>query len=915
MNLRQLRGIITKSGKMAFPEHRDLVRQLGADSMVLLKNNGILPMQRGKVALFGAGAVDTLFCGIFYNRVYTDKNVNVKEGLENNGFTLTTGSWLNKMEKAVKQAEKDYSDSKNRVNVVFGGMKMLSPEVPISEADMAEAILGTDTCIYVARRPFIDDAQFLENNKTYQFSPEELDNISRIADSFKNVILVLNSNALEIAAVARMKSIKGIILMGVPGMEAGNSLADVLLGTVNPSGHLTGTWAKKYKDYSTCYNHSATTKAVKENSIDYKEGIYVGYRYFDTFDVAPLYPFGYGLSYTTFDMSLEYFEASWISIMMRVKVTNTGGCSGRSVVQVYCSLPDGKLDKPYQQLCGFGKTGKIKPGESEEVIIKIPMMAITSFDDEKSQFLMEHGDYIFRLGENSRDTKICAKMVLDKTTIIKKVTQFVEKRDFGSYLTPPHRKVEETGYIHVASLSGDDYNSLNRDVNSQDEFTTYITEDSNYLSYVNNNSYDIPFRAYEKIVKVKPCGSATFVDVVKGNVTMEEFVASLSPEILARIVIGSVEESRLVNENRFEFKFINEKKKIDIAAQTTDQFETTLGIPRVRFSDGPSGLRIIGIPTTCFPSPMNMAQTWDMSAMIRMGRAYGREMEAYDIDYCFAPFLNVNRNPMWCRGFEFYSEDPALSGILGAGFIMGVKRYEGRNVIVKNLVTYNQETFSWDVDINLTRRAFAEIYLRPFSACVSVIKPAGFLTSGNRINGKYTSSQRGLITDIVRSDWGINGFVMSDWGSISDKGEDIHAGCDLIMPGYDPDKLLEAMMNVSPTFEPNGYVSIVERAFLYGMPMIKYEKWGSFKLDKNGDSYVTTIVEPGKTVSEKALQLQKEGLCKIKEQVDGSKQITYKGFNRGPYLALGDLQQAAIHLLEEYKNTASMKNLIEKANI
>ena len=403
--------------------------------------------------------------------------------------------------------------------------------------------------------------------------------------------------------------------------------------------------------------------------------------------------------------------------------------------------------------------------------------------------------------------------------------------------------------------------------------------------------------------------------MVKGKVSIEEFIASLSPEVLARIVVGAAEESKFDNDSRFNFKFNVEEKKIEIAARTTGQFETTLGIPKIRIADGPSGLRIIGIPCTCFPSPMNMGQTWDMSAMVRMGRAYGREMEEYDIDYCLAPALNICRNPMWCRAFEFYSEDPALSGILGAGFIMGVKRYEGRNVVIKNLVTYNQETFDNDVNINLSRRAFAELYLRSFSVCVSVAKPSGFLCSGNRINGKFSSSQKGLNIDIARKDWGFNGFIMSDWGSTSDKGEDIHAGCDLIMPGYNPDKLLEAMMNVSPTFEADGYVSTVERAMLYGMPMIRYEKWGSFKLDKDGDANVTTTVEPGRAINEKALELQKEGLCKIKEEADGTRTITYRGFNRGPYLALGDLQQAAIHLLNEYMHTGSMKKIIEKANI
>lgn len=914
MNLRQLRGIITKGRKTVFPEHRGLVRQLGADSMVLLKNNGILPLTKGKVALFGAGAVDTLFCGVLYNYVYTDGNVNVRQGLLNNGFTFSTDSWLNKMEKAAKQAEKEYTDSTNKIFVKYGGMKMLAPEVRISEADIAEAVLGTDTCIYVARRPFINDKEFLENNRAYQLTQEETDNLNIITKTFDNVILVLNSTIIDIAGLARAKSIKGIILMGLPGMEAGNSLADVITGAVNPSGRLTSTWAKKYKDYSTCFTHSAQTKAVKEKRVEYKEGIYMGYRYFDTFDVTPLYPFGYGLSYTTFEMNFEYFEASWISIMMRVRVKNTGNCAGRQVVQVYCSLPEGNIEKPYQILCGFGKTGKIKPGESEEVTIKIPIMAITSFDEDASAFIMEKGNYLFRVGCNSRDTKICSKIVLDKTTVIKKVTQFIEQMELN-YLTPPPRKEEETGYIHVASLSGDFYNSLNREVTPKKEFTTYVTEGSKYLSYVNNNAYDIPFRAHEKIEIVKPCGNATFLDVIKGKVTMEEFVASLSPEILARIVVGSVDESKLDNDSRFNFKFNLDGKKLNVAARTTSQFETTLGIPSVTFTDGPSGLHLFGKTATCFPSPLNMGQTWDMSAMVRMGRAYGREMEAFDIDYTLAPPLNVCRNPMWIRAFEFYSEDPALAGVMGAGFIMGVKRYEGRNVVIKNLVTYNQETFDWDVDINMTRRSFAEIYLKSFSVCTSMVKPAGFLCSGNKINGKFSSSQKGLNIDIARKDWGFNGFIMSDWGSLSDKGEDIHAGCDLIMPGYDPDKLLEAMMNVPPTFEEDGYVTVVEKGFMFGIPMIKYEKWGSFILDKNGDAVVVATVDSNKSVSGRALKLQQEGVCEIIVEPDGAKRIKYKGFNRGPYLALGDLQQAAINILSEIKTAASMQELIKKANI
>ncbi|MBP5324921.1 MAG: glycoside hydrolase family 3 C-terminal domain-containing protein, partial [Pseudobutyrivibrio sp.] len=258
MNLQQLRGVFFKAGKMQFPEQKNLVRQLGADSMVLLKNSDLLPINRGKIALFGAGAVDTVCCGIYYNYVYTDRNVNIKEGLLENGFTFTTDSWLEKMEKSLKQEEKVLKNQAE--DKLFSGRRAYVEEVPISVADMAEAILGTDTCIYVIRRQATyEDIGSLE----YQLTEEEHENIKLISASFKNVILVLNSGMIELSSVARMKNVKAIILMGIPGMEAGNSLADVLTGIVNPSGRLTSTWAKKYKDYSTCYNATKRKDTAK----------------------------------------------------------------------------------------------------------------------------------------------------------------------------------------------------------------------------------------------------------------------------------------------------------------------------------------------------------------------------------------------------------------------------------------------------------------------------------------------------------------------------------------------------------------------------------------------------------------------------------------------------------------------------
>ncbi len=909
MNVGGLKNILFPSKKMHFLEHREIVRGMGADSMVLLKNNDCLPLKTRKVALFGAGAVDTLFCGLFFNYVFTDGNVNVRDGLTENGFTLTTDSWLDKMNKAVALNEKKKDKNKSK----YEGRRCDTEEVPISKADLAESILGTDTCIYVLRHGITVGGEASE--RMYKLSEAEESNLQLVLDAFSNVVLVLNSGMFELGQLARAKNIKAIILMGLPGMEAGNSLSDVLTGAVNPSGRLTCTWAKKYKDYSTCYTKGVITKNEKQNEVDYKEGIYVGYRYFDTFDVTPLYPFGYGLSYTTFDMELEYLEASWIAVVLRVKVTNTGIHAGRQVVQVYLTQPEGELEKPYQILAGFGKTGKLKPGESEELTIKIPIMSLCSFDEENPAWVMEEGNYYFRIGENSKDTKLCAKVVLDRLTVIKRVTNSIKPEKELKFITPPERKEEEEGYIMAASLNGDDYNTEKKYVEPETEVVTYVAEGSNYVSYINDNSYAMPSKIHETIKYVKPCGTTTFFDVIRGKISMEEFVSSLSPEIMARLVAGVDNEMPFDTQSRFNFDFNIEKRHVEVSARTTGQFATTLGIPSVSFADGPSGLRIEGVPCTLFPSPMNMAQTWDMSAMVRMGRAIGREMEYYGVDYCIAPALNIHRNPMRSRSYEFYSEDPSLSGILGAGFVMGVKRYEGRDVILKNLATYNQDSDTTDVNINISSKAFGELYLRPFSVCQFIMSPAGFLNSGNKLNGYYSSSTRGLNTDIVRSDWGFNGFVISDWGSLSEKAYDLHAGCDLIMPGFDPNKILEAMMAIAPTFAEDGYVTVVEKSYVYGEPMIRYENWGSFLPDKNGEDEIKTTVEPGVALNEKVLKMQEQGLCHIEDTQFGTKIITYKGIDRGAYLCLGDLQQAVIHILNEIKNTGSMKKLMENANI
>lgn len=909
MNFDQVKAILTGNVKKGIlPESKELVRRIGADSMVLLKNDGTLPIKRSTVALFGVGAIDTIFCGNKYSYVTGQEKINIVEGLKAGGFTFSSGAWLKKMERAITEARAEKSDI-DILDWFFSGNKKTAEELPISEADLAESRVGCDTAIYVIRRAVCEDGDRTYEKGDYLLADIEEENIAKLCESFEKVVVILNSSMLDISSLARNKKISAIVYMGIPGMEAGHCLFDVITGVTNPSGRLTDTWAKKYKDYPACGTF------LRRNSlngrVDYREGVFIGYRYFDTFDVSPLYPFGYGLSYTTFDMKLEYFEANWFNTILRVRVTNTGDCPGREVVQVYVTAPSGHLEKPYQELKGFAKTGKLRPGESEEVVIKIKTNQLASFSEKRSAYIMERGGYIFRIGRNSRDTEPVAKLVLDKLTVIRNVAPVVAQEYEMDFLVPPEREHEEIGFVKVASLSADDYNSLNGKLALQKESYTYVPEGSNYVSYVNANKYSIPFRTKEIIEYVKPCSHANFFDVIRGDHTMEEFISSLPAEVLARIVVGTMDESKSESESRVGFN-LKIKNKYKLAGRTTSQYAKTLGIPGLAMTDGPSGIHIPGIACNCYPSSTAMAQTWDISAMEEIGRAYGREMEKHKIDIALAPSMNIHRDPMAGRSNEFYSEDPLISGMMAAAFTNGVQTYPGRCVALKHLAVYNMEKDRHEIDINVSRRTLREIYLKAFEICIESSEPMAIMNSSNKINGDYASSKRGLNTDILRNEWGFKGFVMSEWGTESDKAYDIHAGCDLIMPGYDPEKILEAMRNEAPTFEPDGYVKRVEKASFFRRPMIRYEAWGSFLLEQEGKEIAMTSVAPNIELNPVVYELEEKGLCSIAVEPSGTKVIRYKGVNRGAYLSLGDLQQAAMHILNTVAVTGAMKELTEQ---
>ncbi|MCM1223665.1 MAG: glycoside hydrolase family 3 C-terminal domain-containing protein, partial [Lachnospiraceae bacterium] len=388
MDMLQLKGLLTGNpGKLPCPENTDLIRRCAAEGIVLLENNGILPLKPGKVALYGAGARGTMYCGTGSGYVFTSHVVTVEEGLLNAGFTLTSADWLKRCaenEKAVNKADKTLSMMDRR----WSGLTILAEEPEITSADIHTA--GADTAIYVIRRNAGECNDRKAEKGDYYLTDREMQNLKAVASGYPHTVVVLNTCVIDMGFVHEIPGIDAVLYMGLGGMESGNALADVLTGRVNPCGKLTDTIAKRYEDFPTAGSF-ADQNGTELHPV-YTDGIYVGYRYFDSFGVEPLYPFGYGLSYTDFAMECVCASADWERVSMRVKVTNTGKHPGRQVVQVYASAPEGRLDKPYQELKAYGKTKRLAPGECEELSLTFATEGLASFDEGRSAWVMESGN-------------------------------------------------------------------------------------------------------------------------------------------------------------------------------------------------------------------------------------------------------------------------------------------------------------------------------------------------------------------------------------------------------------------------------------------------------------------------------------------------------------------------------------------
>ncbi|MCI8441239.1 MAG: beta-glucosidase [Provencibacterium sp.] len=789
--------------------HAAISRELAGECMVLLENNGALPLSAGgKIALYGNGARQTVKGGTGSGDVNARSIVSIEAGLQNAGFTVTTEDWLDRHTRRQQEAKQAYLQWVNDKAQKEGSVPFLitfdhpyhepAPEI-VTKADCEGS--DTDTAIYVIARNSGEGSDRLAVPGDYYLFPQEKENLQTVARYYKKTVVVLNiGGVMDLGEMKAIEGIDALLLMTQLGALGGDALADILTGAVTPSGKTADTWARTYEDYPCSATFSHNNGNVDDDW--YTEGIYVGYRYFDSFGVQPQYPFGYGKSYTTFEVTPGEVAVSGEEVTLKVEVANTGRqYAGKQVVELYCSAPAGRLDKPWQELAAFEKSSLLAPGESETLQLHFSLSERASYCEQQEAFVLEAGEYILRVGTSSRDTVPAAVLLLDREV----------KTQTGKNLCVPEEKIEEIKpqapcsretaglprlQVDAAAIAG-------RQVRYQGEREEYRTDKTQRLS---------------------------MEDLLKGRCTAEELTAQLSISEMAELCVGTMRGSggNVVGSASMSVP--------GAAADSSPVIREERGVKNMILADGPAGLRLqphfkatpegeilpggevmgdssapfgegaeyenaVDYYQYCTPIPIGwaLAQSWNTALVERAGEMVGREMEQFNVDLWLAPAMNIHRNPLCGRNFEYYSEDPLISGRMAAAMTRGVQSHPGKGTTIKHFAANNQEENRYFTNAHISERALREIYLRGFEICVREAQPFSIMTSYNLLNGIHTANCRELLQNIARDEWGFEGVIMTDWFTsqqvpwlaakyrprypISASTGCIYAGNDLQMPG------------------------------------------------------------------------------------------------------------------------------------
>ena len=774
--------LLTKASYEYDPNQRELdnlklAYEAACESIVLLKNDGALPFSHKRVALYGAGANMTIKGGTGSGEVNERHCVTILEGLENRGFTVTTGKWLQSFTAYYKEAKEAYEiEKRKRINIfklddimqmLFDNFR-LPPGPAITEEDVTES--GTDSCVYVLSRQAGEGGDRKAEKGDYLLSDEEVEHIRFCATHYEKFVLVINcGSSMELAALEDIPGINAILYICQLGSRGGDAVADILSGAVSPSGKLSDTWAKHYDDIPFAREYSYLNGNLEKEY--YKEGIYVGYRYFDSFGVTPAYPFGFGLSYTAFDIRFDSLTSKGTQLTVTAEVTNTGNYPGKEVVQLYTSAPEGELCKEYQSLAAFGKTRTLAPGESQLLKLSFDMTQLASYREADNCYVLEKGDYILRLGNSSRSTQPVCIAALEKEVIVSRHTAICPRTSSFEELSAPFISEELPELLRV-TIPGNAIQTVTYTYE-----TPAVCDDPKVKAFLDTLSLE---EMVEIVVGIGMFGGTTRFTLPGsvGNTTSKFWDRGLANVALCDGPAGLRIQKRST---------VSEKGKVKPVEMAMSVFEAFPDFVKKLMTGDPEKYPVLYQYATAFPVANALAQTWNAELLHRIGQAIAREMAEYGCTYWLAPAVNIHRNPLCGRNFEYFSEDPFLAGIMSTALTQGIQETPGCYVTVKHFACNNQEDNRNFVSSEVSQRALREIYLRPFEYAVRKGGAKGIMTSYNKVNGVYAPNSYDLCTKALRNEWGFNGVVMTDWFSTNrgqaDNAIAMEAGNDLIMPG------------------------------------------------------------------------------------------------------------------------------------
>ncbi len=777
-------------------DHLAAVRALAPECMVLLRSDGAFPLaEPGEIALFGSGARRTIKGGTGSGDVNSRHVTTIEEGLEAAGFTIVSRPWLEAYDRVRDQAHQDFiadirtEAAERGVPAIMIGMGSVMPEPEYSIPLDVDAGTDPEMAVYVLARTSGEGSDRTPEAGDLRLTDTEIRDILTLNKRFKRFLLVLNVGG--VVDLSPLGDVGNILLLSQLGATIGDAFTDVLLGRAYPSGKLATTWA--------AWDEADQIGDFGDpDDTHYREGIYVGYRFYDSVGKKPLFPFGFGLGYTAFDIQTRQVSLDGARVSIDLDVTNTGERPGKETVQVYVSVPAGRLDQPLQALAGFTKTDEIAPGATAHITIDIDLTDLASYDESTRATILEAGRYLLRAGTSSRQLSPVAVVELAQDATVRCLTGDLGEPGFTDWRPEAPASLDVPADVPV--LAVDPAHLRRPDV-------------------------------AEPIGQSAPEGFSEALALARG----------LSDDELIYTVLGDYRRG----EESGSVIGAASTTVIGAAGQTTTRIP---GLPSIIMADGPAGLRLaptygvdadgpfslgdsslpatflelmddagreaLGIAdaseprepaeireqyTTAIPIGTALAQSWNPGLAQRLGDVVGAEMERFGIHLWLAPAFNLHRCVLCGRNFEYLSEDPLLAGRIAAAITRGVQSHPGRGVTIKHLACNNQETNRLNSNSRVSPRALRDLYLRAFEICVRRARPAAVMTSYNLINGVHTSESVELLEVILRQEWGFDGLVMTDWVVDGMTRSDmkhprataaatIKAGNELFMPGGEPDR-------------------------------------------------------------------------------------------------------------------------------